>query len=165
MIYLRNDKRGVAGFFEDIPSLIVVSLALTIFIASIIGSFIYYASVQYNRDDEDGQILLDSILSYPYLKTENRKDGNFDLNKLKTMTPERLEKDIHTDLQYKLDIIDVSDYPDKQSFNFTVGNENLSIEKTVISIPVTIYAVVFEGDTETRNHGAVMRLTYWRVEV
>lgn len=158
---MKFNNHGVAGFFEDIPALIVVIIGIVFFVSCITASFIFYTQQQYDREDEKGEQLLEALLSYNGLKASGKKDGTFDLVKLRGMEPEILGRDIHTTLDYQLEIIDVSDYPQKENFTFLCGTLHGTESSYVELLPVNIYAVTSAGDRETRTHAALLRLTYW----
>ena len=121
-ISLGKNRRGVAGFFEDIPALIVVVLGVGIFLASMIKAFTYYQTSQYeNEPEEEAQRLFEAFISYPALKREGYKDGTFDVGKLRNLTMEQLKRDIYTDYEYWIYIKDVSFYPNQKGFVFNTS--------------------------------------------
>jgi len=163
---LSGRKDAVAGFFEDIPALMVVVIGVTIFMASMINAFMNYSVRQYEDDPQEGQKLLEVIIAYPGLIKDGYKDGTFDRGKLRNLTIEDLEKDIFTDFNYEIFIEDVSDYPDKENFTFNTSNvpgldEDVEFRIRVI-YPVNIYTSIEPHQRQTCIHGAVLRVTLWR---
>jgi len=163
--WLRWDRRGVAGFFEDIPALIVIVTGVGIFLSSMINAFTNYQNKQYEDEpEEETQILLESVISYSKLKRSGYKDGTFDLGKLRKMTSENLTRDIHSDFEYEVKVEDVSDYPDKQNFTFNTSEKPTGDVDLIVSLhyPINIYTSTELHQKETSIHGAILTITMWK---
>ena len=159
-------KDAVAGFFEDIPALMVVVIGVTIFLASMINAFMNYSVRQYDDDPQEGQKLLEAIIAHPGLVKDGYKDGTFDRGKLRNLTIEDIEKDIFTEFNYEIFIEDVSDYPDRENFNFNTSNlsdidEDVEFRLRII-YPVNIYTSIEQHQRQTCIHGAVLSITLWK---
>jgi len=154
----------VAGYFEDIPALIVVLIGVGIFLASVINAFVHYTSRQYISEPDEGQRLLENVLSYHRIKRDGYKDGTFDRDKLRNITVERFERDILTELEYEIRIKDVSDYPDRENFTWRTapGPGDDADLHLVYTYPVNIFTSTELHQTQTTIHGAVLRLSVWR---
>ena len=163
---LSERKDAVAGFFEDIPALMVVVIGVTIFLASMINAFMNYSVRQYEDDPQEGQKLLEAIVSYPGLIKDGYKDGTFDRGKLRNLSIEDLERDIFTDFDYEIYVEDVSDYPDRENFTFNTSkvpdaDENVEFRLRLI-YPVNIFTSIEPHQQQTCIHGAVLRITLWK---
>ncbi|MDP7263945.1 MAG: hypothetical protein QGH39_00115 [Candidatus Thermoplasmatota archaeon] len=165
-IPLSGRKDAVAGFFEDLPALMVVVIGVTIFLASMINAFMNYSVRQYENDPQDGQKLLEAIVSYPGLIKDGYKDGTFDRAKLRDLTIDDFERDIFTDFDYEIYIEDVSDYPDRENYNFNtskVSDIGEDVEfRLRITYPVNIYTSIDSNQRQTCIHGAFLRITLWK---
>ncbi len=159
-------KDAVAGFFEDIPALMVVVIGVTIFFASMINAFMNYSVTQFEDDPQEGQKLLEAIISYSGLTKDGYKDGTFDRGKLRNLTIEDLERDIFTEFEYEIYVEDVSDYPDRENYTFNTSkvpgvHENVEFRLRII-YPVNIYTSIEPHHRQTCLHGAFLRITLWK---
>lgn len=159
-----KDRAGVAGYFEDIPALIVVIVGLGIFMASVTNAFVYYTGRQYVDEPDEGRRLLDNVLSYHGIKRNGYKDGTFDRAKLRNITIDRIKRDILTELEFRIYIEDVSDYPDRENFTFETspGTGGDLYFFLTYRYPVNIFTSLDMHQTQTAIHPAVLTLSVWR---
>lgn len=105
---LARDESGIAGFYEDIPVLIVVTIGISIFLLSMIHSYGIYAEYKESTALYDECFDLSrSIRSYDAILvngsyTGEPTVGRFDANKLSTV-----EFDLHTEHNYSVSIVDI----------------------------------------------------------
>jgi hypothetical protein len=106
-------EEAVAGPFEDIPVLIVVTIAVGIFLISLVSAYVTYLDqYEHQRMHDDAQRLSRSIRGYDGL-TYGSQEGVFSAEKVTSLSPESLSLDYNEDslgFHYQISIIDKSDY-------------------------------------------------------
>lgn len=154
---LQKDRRGVAGFFEDIPILIVVTIGIGIFMLSAINAYTSYVSGQRNiKLADDCWQFSETVRSYEGLLYEPKlQSGLFDCYRVQTLNITTLARDLHPDFKYQIQIVDVSDYPAK--YNLT-----LESSKPPVSGKYTIKSAVNIVVSDSEIHPAQLIVTIWR---
>ena len=105
---------GVAGPFEDIPSLIIVTVGLGVFLLSLVQVYtIYGESVALSQMNEEANDISRAVRSYDKLLvngsyTAQPTEGRFDSEKLNMMTSEQLTKDIVIEYKFNVTVIQFS---------------------------------------------------------
>ncbi|MEM2900480.1 MAG: hypothetical protein QXT63_06770 [Thermoplasmata archaeon] len=158
---LGHSRLGIAGFFEDIPALMVVTIGLAIFIIIVLSVYSnYYTTQVYVKIREDGESFSKAVRSYEGLKSEYwNRDGFFDAKKLMNITAENISRDLHPGYKFSIEIEDVSSYPTKyerKGENAIVSGKDY--QKTT-KVSVTSGANIFVSDTEI--HCARLRVSIW----
>lgn len=155
---IRKDE-GVAGFFEDIPALIVVIIGFGIFLLSIVSAFISYQTQQESfRMHQESVEFMEAIRIYDKI-TYDSKEGIFHGDSIQTITNETLKTDFHPDAlgyEYRIIINDVSDYPNKNIYkkSFQTSAPPSSSSKYTITSSVVIKVGEY-------YHAAQLIVTIW----
>jgi len=157
-VLIRKDNKGVAGFFEDIPVLIVVVISIGMFIVSVVHVYANYAAQQDAlRMYEDCREFTQAIRTYDSLMYQSQ-EGMFDVQKMETLANETLEYDFNrTSLgfDYQILIRDVSDYPKPIVRAFGA----LHIPRDVSKITITSSINIRVSSEEI--HAAQLIVTIW----
>jgi len=159
-MHLFRQNEGVAGFFEDIPALIVVIIGFGIFLLSMVNAFVAYQAQQNSfRMHQENVEFSQAIRSYDKL-TYNNMEGVFQGEKiLNTSTWGKIKNDFHPvalGYDYRIIINDVSDYPDKFLFkkNFQTSPPPSRTSKYTVTSSVVINVGEF-------YHPAQLIVTIW----
>ena len=159
---LGKDCRGIGGFFEEMPVLIIVLISLTLFLSSFVHAYGTYADnlntvkthelARRITDDFrawDGVLdeaeNADGMLSYAKLT-----DPNFNAQVLEDFNASALR------LQYSFTITDISGYDEKT--HISVSSNRLPQERVSI-ISITSPVVIVVSDTE--HHAAWLTVRIW----
>ncbi|UCF08838.1 MAG: hypothetical protein JSW28_03875 [Thermoplasmata archaeon] len=108
---LRGDNWGIAGPFEDIPSLIIVTVGLGIFFLSLVQTYTIYAeSIELSQMYSECNDISRIVRSYDKLLangtyTAQPTEGRFDFTKLCEMTDDQIRKDIVSDYKFNITIV------------------------------------------------------------
>jgi len=107
----KTSSKAVAGFFEDIPALLIVTIGISVFIVSALYIFNLY--IEYHRGPdivEDREAFIHTLRTYEGLQYDKTKqDGMFDPNKIKVIMGENITRDLHPNFRFYIEIYDVSD--------------------------------------------------------
>lgn len=162
-----KDRAGVVGFQEDIPALIIVTVALIIFIANGIRAYSLYIAHNEAVDlARQGSEFSNWIRGYEGLVYESTKEtGFFDCNKINafaknvTSASSKLEHDFNLRFKYKIQVLDCSNYSVKYNLEICSSeqkNVNAELEKYTSELPVCIYV------NENEIHAAKLITAVWR---
>jgi len=155
----KMDDKGVAGFFLDLPVLLVIILAMTLFIMTFTNAYFDYRDEIENMKKYENTIDLHrSIQMYDELQYEYEdgfKLGHFCMEKLGSMDSETIKKDITTDSRYDFSVI-IRNYGGEE--NWTFVNEDIPerAETYIFYSPVTLV-----GDTEYDNYIGQLTVILW----
>jgi hypothetical protein len=159
---LRKNCFGVAGFFEEIPVLIIVLIGLFLFLASFAHSYGSYVAAQKNIKIHDmandfsenlrmwGGLLDEFEDSEGVFSYSKMSDPNFE----NSLTAEFNESMLEFD--YRVVIHDVSSYPNK--VNAEAGTQEFPDERMEI-ITINTPAVVVVSSNE--RHAVLLLITIW----
>ncbi|UCE36079.1 MAG: hypothetical protein JSW00_11025 [Thermoplasmata archaeon] len=140
-------EEGIAGAFEDIPVLIVVTIATGIFLFSLVHAYVVYLEqLESQRMYENANDLLSSVRSYEGLTHEFR-EGVFLGDKLITLTSEALREDYDPNVlgfDYQISIIDTSDYPNCVNYTMSFSSIEEPPTKNRYSVTTSISIKVDE---------------------
>ena len=152
-------EEGIAGFFEDIPVLIVVTIATGIFLYSLIHAYVLYLDQLENQKmNENAMDLCKSIRSYDVLIC-NSQEGIFLSDKVISLTHESLQEDFNaTELgyNYQISIIDTSDYLDSINYTKTFKTSDPPTKGNRYSQTTSVLIKVDEN-----YHAAQLLVTIW----
>ncbi len=156
---LSRKDEGVAGFFEDIPTLIVVIIGFGIFLLSIVNAFVTYQAQQDSfRMHQESVEFSQAIRAYDKL-TYNSMEGIFLGDKILDISDKTIESDFHPDAlgyDYRIIINDVSDYPDSILYKKTF--QTVSPPSRASKFTVTSSVVIRVGDN---YHATQLIVTIW----
>ncbi|UCE73450.1 MAG: hypothetical protein JSV56_10520 [Methanomassiliicoccales archaeon] len=156
----KDREEGIAGFFEDIPVLIVITIATGIFLFSLVHAYVAYLDqLEHQRMHENAQRFCKSIRSYSDI-IYTSEEGVFLGEKITSLTIEALEEDFSTrelGYEYQVSIIDTSDYPN--SVNYTRSYRTSNPMHTASRYSVTTSVLIKEDDC---YHAAQLIITIWR---
>ena len=150
---------GVAGFFEDIPTLIVVIIGFGIFLLSMVNAFVAYQAQQNTfRMHQENVEFAQAIRAYDKL-TYNDQEGVFLGDKVLAISNGTMEQDFNSTAlgyDYRIMINDVSDYPDSNTYKKTVQTSSppSRTSKFTVNSPVVIKVGEY-------YHAAQLIVTIW----
>lgn len=149
------DSRGVAGFFEELPLLTIVVVALTLFLASLFTAHgIYFRTLEDLRYRQTAQDFAENIYAHRLL-TGGGPGGRFLAPSLSDDVRVKIEGEFRPEgvgFHYNLTIADVSDYPD--ALSWTAG-EPAAAEVRLVTKPV----LLVDGDLA---HAGLLFVRVWR---
>jgi hypothetical protein len=152
------NREGIAGFFEDLPALLVVLVAVAIFILSIAGAYAAYGDyLQQLRFHEQAVEFSESIRTYEFL-TYNQEEGKFQADALNETTAAQMAIDFHPEnvgLHWNVRVVDVSGYGGKYTWS---AGETVpqGVSRIAITSPLTI------RNNSDQIRGARLVVTVWR---
>jgi hypothetical protein len=152
-------EEGIAGFFEDIPVLIVVTIATGIFLYSLVHAYVIYLDqFEYQRMHENALDLCTSFRSYDGL-IFGSDQGVFQGDKLISLSNEALQEDYNATVlgyDYQISIIDMSDY--SNSANYTKSFKTSTPPARGDKYSVTTSVLIKVDET---YHAAQLIVTIW----
>lgn len=160
-----KDREGAAGFQEDIPALIIVTVALIIFTANGIRAYSMYISYNERTDlARQGSEFSNWLRGYDGLLYESASEtGIFDCNKINALAKNtssassKLEQDFNLKFRYKIQLLDCSSYSLKYNLEICSSEQesNFELGKYVFESPVCIYV------SENEIHSAKLITAVW----
>jgi hypothetical protein len=142
-----REEEAVAGPFEDIPVLIVVMIATSIFLFSMVHGYVNYLdNVEDQRMRDNAYSLSNSIRSYEEL-LDGSKEGVFLGEKVLSLTTETLNndyKEAELGYRFRIAILDTSDYPNAHDYSRSYGDSNPPANGNIYSITTSILISVNE---------------------
>ncbi len=147
---IKTDKDGVAGFFLDIPVLLVIIIGLTLFILTFTNLYFAYVDEvenieMYNSSvDVHRKIQMYEEILYEY-EGETRT-GNLCVDKLDDIGNETFEEDITTDTRYDYAVF-IDSHQSDHNWTFVNGDEDIPdrTDLNIFSSPVTLVERRDEG--------------------
>lgn len=143
----KDREEGIAGFFEDIPVLIVVTIATGIFLYSLVHAYVLYLDqFEYQRMHENALGLCKSVRSYEGL-THGSEEGVFLGEKLTSLNTEALQEDFNVTVlgfNFQISIIDTSDYSNGANYTKSIGTSDLPVTGNKYSVTTSVLIKVDE---------------------
>lgn len=156
---LKEREEGIAGFFEDIPVLLVVTIATGIFLYSLVHAYVLYLDqFEYQRMHENALDICSSVRSYDGL-IYGSEEGIILDNKLTSMTNEAIQKDFNATVlgyNYQISIIDTSDYPNSANYTKSFRTSTPPVKGNKYSVTTSVLIKVDEA-----YHAAQLIVTIW----
>lgn len=156
---LRHREEGIAGFFEDIPVLIVVVIATGIFLFSLVHAYVLYLEqIENQRMFEDAKGLCRAVRSYEGL-TGGTEEGVFEGDKLISLTNEALQEDFNVTVlgfHYQISIIDTSNYQSGTNYTLSFKTSDPPARGNRYSVTTSVLINVDET-----YHVAQLVVTVW----
>jgi hypothetical protein len=110
MLKRRLGRRGVAGFFEEIPAAATAIVALLLFFSALVsGLGNLYTRQQSSDFSSEAETFLEGLVGYQNL-TYLDQWGIFDNYSMQALTINDITYSFHPEFQYNLTISDISDY-------------------------------------------------------
>lgn len=155
----KRGEEAVAGPFEDIPVLIVVMIATTIFLFSMVHAYVNYLdNIEYQRMRENAYSLSNSIRSYEEL-TDDSKVGIYLGEKVLLLTTDDLNEDFEEaslGYHFRISILDTSSYTNSNEYSKSFGNPNPPASGDMYSVTTSVLINVNE-----EYHTARLMVTIW----
>jgi len=168
------NRRGVTGFFEDIPALMVVTIGLFLFVLSLVHLVGTFASA---RDDfnmkRDGYLLMENIKSYEDILvnasyTKEYNAGRFDADKLDRLTDSKIEGHLHIGKNYTYRYnIEIKDFTGVSYVGKNINKVSGRIWSYGEIVPSDVVKVVYNTTVAIRHgifdyHVGYLKITIWR---
>ena len=154
---IKNDRKGIGGFFFDIPVLLVIIVVITVFTTSI---YQVYVPIREERkritQDRTCIELKNSVQNYQEIHAEGKE--KFSMEKLEVLDEERLESHLKLDPNYDYNIsLNVLERDESWSFGENAAKEEISeVDLSSYQTPVLL---VDEGGS---SHISKLRVSVWR---
>ncbi|MFW6072231.1 MAG: hypothetical protein ACOC6U_01885 [Thermoplasmatota archaeon] len=134
-----KNRKGIGGFFTDVPALIVIIIGLSIFTVSIYNFQSNYVEKKYQEGmEEDLKSFMKDIRNYDYI---SESDGVFYASNLQDLNSTRIREDYIPNslgFDYKIEVIDNSDYTHKYNKTIKTGTVPSDMDVYVDSTSITI---------------------------
>lgn len=159
-----KSESGIAGFFEDIPTLIIITVSLSIFLLSIAQSFASYSRFQdISRFEQECMELSEKVRAYDGLVYDKwMVPGVFDKSKMENLTPEKVSEDLYIRWDYQIEIIDVTGYYEF-SYNLTINSTPMpTVPGVDYTTKQSIYSSVNIWVQEDEVHAGHMIVSIWK---
>ncbi|UCG68759.1 MAG: hypothetical protein JSV09_13285 [Thermoplasmata archaeon] len=156
---LHQEDEGIGGFFEDIPTLIIVILGFGIFLLSIVNAFVGYQAQQDNfRMHRECVEFTEALMAYEELTYESTK-GIIDGDKFLIISEDDLKQDFNPaslGFDYRIIIKDVSDYENSNTYikSFQTSSPPARLSKYSVTSSIVIRV-------NGNYHGAQLIVTIW----
>jgi len=152
-------NRGVAGIFEDLPSLMIILIALAVFISSIFYSTVTYIKAwDKNEKYESCLNIIEGLESYEKLLitgsyTSQPIAGVYSFEKLNDMNTSVMKADIKSRFDYHVSVVDL----ENSSVSWSFGDEPPSgkVEK------ITMYNTIVIEIAQNEIHLVQLQVTVW----
>jgi hypothetical protein len=165
---IRKNTKGVAGFFEDIPSLIVVVIGVAVFLVTILASYSAYMANQKIRTlEQDCRELVDALRVYDklaYVGPEGMQEGVFDKEKVISLSTDTLKSKFDTaslGYGYRVSLVDKSDYQNSEKAYNKLWKTG-DVPGSGSTITITSSVIIWVDCSE--RHPAQLIVTIWSLE-
>lgn len=166
-MHLTINARGIAGYYEDIPALILVTIGMSLFLISAFNGYIAYVNAQERAKlTADALEFVTVLQSYDGLLYEPQmRMGLYDAQKVQTFASNesyalmKLNSALRVGFDFRIRIVDMSDYPVK--FDLYINSSAmlpsaaLKLGRYSIESTVNIYVA------STEVHAAKLIVTIW----
>ncbi|MFW6040989.1 MAG: hypothetical protein ACOC85_04055 [Thermoplasmatota archaeon] len=153
---MKKDKKGIAGFFLDIPALLVIIIALSLFTYSIYITHTNYLEEKREQNlKKELEVMTYEFRNYDYIA---ESDGIFKVANLQSLNISILIESFNPDVlgyHYSIEIIDNSGYNPEYSFKFQT--QDIPPNRDIYS---QWSSVVVRTDGE-RTHLCNLRISIW----
>jgi len=155
---IKDDRKGIGGFFFDIPVLLLIIVVITVLTTSL---YQVYVPIQEERDriDQDRACvdLKNSLQNYQEIRAEENE--KFSMEKLGSLEEERLESYLELEKNYDYNIsFEILESDEVWSFGYDKNRveENSEVGISSYRIPISL---VDEGGC---SHLGKLRVSVWR---
>ena len=152
-------EEGTAGFFEDIPVLIVVLIATGIFLFSLVHAYVVYLDNLENQKMVDEAVgFQNAVRGYEGLIVEF-EEGVFSGDKLISLSLENLKEDFDPKTlgyDYQVSVIDTSDYQNSLTYTKSFATSEPPARGNRYSVMTSVLILV-----EETYHAGQLTVTIW----
>jgi hypothetical protein len=152
-------EEGAAGFFEDIPVLIVVIIATGIFLYSLVHAYVVYLeNLEHSRMTGEVESFQEAVRGYDYLLVDFQ-EGVYSGDKLMALSTEILKGDFDPHIlgyEYRISIIDTSSYQNSLDYTKSFATSEPPARGDIYSVTTSVLIVV-----EDSNHAGQLAVTIW----
>ncbi len=152
-------EEGAAGFFEDIPVLMVVLVATGIFLYSLVHAYVVYLdNLEHQRMADEVVDLLNAVRGYEGLIVDF-KEGVFSGDKLISLSLENLMEDFSPQVlgyEYQASIIDTSSYQNSLDYTKSFATSEPPSGGDLYSVTTSVLIMVEES-----YHAGQLTVTIW----
>ena len=149
---LKGDSRALAGPFEDLPALMVVSIGAAVLLASLANAFLAF-----EEDNDTPEELLDDFVSA--LKSYNKLttgQGIFSADKLGALNATLVSWDLNVACDFRLEFCERSSYNTENTFTTQTADLPDIGQEAVLSRAVPI-GIAYSGTV----HAGTLTVTIW----
>ncbi|MDI6707742.1 MAG: hypothetical protein QME47_01425 [Candidatus Thermoplasmatota archaeon] len=163
---MKITNEGIGDFYEAIPTLIIVTTGLLVFMLTTVD--VYSGYVSYNEKSKleiEALEFMELVITYDgflYEEPYKYNPGFFSSTKLeqlkgdKNFTGEKLKNELNIAFEFKIELIDVSGYYKKYNFEIsTTENTECKIGSYKLESPVNIVV------SNSEVHAAKLILSIW----
>lgn len=155
---IEDDEKGVAGFFFDLPVLVLIIAVVLVFITSL--HQLYLPMEESNKDLEQNRICLqvkDKIQNYPKI-LKYGENGEFSIEKLNSIKNETIDSylEVGQDHAYRLDFENLENGK-RWVFGKKTSETSSDIERDSYTIPVSLV------DNNDRSYIGKLEVNVWEV--
>lgn len=118
---MRKDRRAIAGPFEDIPALLLITVGAVILIVSISNALYTYEQAQHESPEDMLDDLIYAIRSYDKLIESGRGPGVFSSVKLGSMDAKAIAQDLGVGYDFRVEVRESSSYGNAQRYSAETG--------------------------------------------
>ncbi len=163
MPHRRLGRRGVAGFFEEIPAAAVAIISLLLFFSGVLIALTNYSNRQQSSQfSQEAQTFLEGLLGYANL-TYRGQNGVFDMFAMMALTVNNLTYDFHPSYQFSVTVTDTSLY--RVHYDISLATSQFPSNPSSLqngwvkdSTSVTIWVPNFGQD---EYHAATLTVVIW----
>ncbi|MEW6070376.1 MAG: hypothetical protein AB1485_07150 [Candidatus Thermoplasmatota archaeon] len=160
-----SSSKGVGDFYEAIPTLIIVTTGLLVFMLTTINAYSGYVGHQAKARLENKTLeLIELARSYEGFLYEGQgyRAGYFSATKLeelkanKTLASQKFKSTFNPDFEFKIELVDVSSYYKKYDFEFST-NESMNPKLGLYRLESSVNIVV----SDIEIHAAKLIVSVW----
>jgi hypothetical protein len=150
------DRKAVAGPFEDIPALMIVSIGVAILLVSLANAFYSFEEDQEGNAEDLINDFIYALRNYDKLTEEGKGQGIFSAERLGGLNASLIIIDLNIECDFKLEFQEKSGYTSDPTYSTQtsqlpdVGQKEVIYRSTPIGISVG--GIV---------HAGVMTVTIW----
>ncbi|MDE1821070.1 MAG: hypothetical protein KGJ23_09860 [Euryarchaeota archaeon] len=156
----RRSRRGVAGFLEEVPVLLIVVISFILFFSALDATFTTLSARQGRSSfAEQASLLLEDLLGYRNL-TYQGQYAVFDASRVVNLTESNISWEYHPSYGFEVNITDRSDYP--AHFDRVVASGALPTDPSALRLgryaaqaPVDLWV------SDVEMHDATIEVTVW----
>jgi hypothetical protein len=150
---------GTAGFFEDIPVLIVVLIATGIFLYSLVHAYVVYLdNLEHERMKDELMGFKDAVRSYEGLMAGS-EEGVFSGDKVLSLSHRDLEGDFDPSAlgyHYQVSIIDTSGYRNSLEYTRAFASSEPPARGDIYSTTTSVLIIA-----DNSYHAGQLVVTIW----